>query len=331
MVEYIDQEINHLSWQESTKSSDITVSNFCGDHIISGSKTGITVWQFKPIDNLGPYDQIPIDDVCSQQTGSSVCRVRLIGNVAFSAMKNGTVSLHELVTEPNDRKYLEPHSMAKDLHSGFKLNDMLFNPQMNSVITCGNNGTISSFNIDHPKEIDSRRVSDSSLKCMDMITPNEVICGTLSGALKHIDLRSKDCIGTFANQNLSSLVCIQRNPNVNHLATGGNDEGSLVLYDLRNPNRALVQISAHSSSITNIKYRPRSANLVYSSSVEGELFRWDLTTEFTYNSAPKQVQSISRVKDPISITTFDVNHLGDMIYAVDIGALFYHKLPEVGS
>lgn len=330
MVEYIDQQINHLAWQLSGKTADITSADNFGEHLISGSKDCVSIWQF--LDSPGTiYDQLPIAEVACEKTPSSVCKVQLIGHVAFSTLVNGTVQLHELVTEPNSSKFLKPISSTSNLHGNYRCNDMLFCAQTNSVITCGNDGALSRFNIEQPRKITSKQVSQSSLKCMDLVNPNEVICGTLNGCLKQYDLRSYECIGSYANQTLSTLICLQRNPNVNHLATGGNDEGSIIIFDLRNKNTALAQISAHSGAITQVRYRPRDPYVLYSSSCDGELFRWNLQAEFTTaNHIPKKVESIGCISDPMSITSFDVNHIGDLVYTADHGAIYYHKLKEYG-
>lgn len=327
MVEYIDQQIKHLSWQISGKTSDITSSENCGDCIISGSKTHVSIWQF--VDEPGVYDHLPIAEVASQIIPADACRVNLLGNVAFTATKNGIVYLHELVTEKNHRKYLKPILESKSLHASHKCNDMLFCPQTNSILTCGDDGKIVNFNIDRPDKVDSRQVIETSLKCMDIVTPNEIIVGTLSGSLKHIDTRTYDCVGTFNSETLSTLTCLQRNPNVNHLATSGNDQGSIIIYDLRNSGIAITQISAHTAPVTSVKYRPKDPSTLYSSSCDGEIFRWNLNTEFAKNHMPWKVESISRMREPLSITSIDINHLGDLIYSSDHGAIYYQKLNEL--
>lgn len=327
MVEYIDQKIHDLAWQIAAKTADITDSDCCGDNIISGSDSSISIWQF--VDTPSAYDQLPITEATSERIPQPACRTHLLGNIAFTALINGTVLLHELATDDGNRKQLQLISETKDLHPGYRCNDMLFCPQTNSVLTCGNDGAIGCFNIENPKK-STKHVSESSLKCMDILTPNEIICGTLTGSLKHFDLRSYSCIGTFANQNLSTLVCLQRNPNVNHLAVGGNDQGSIIIYDLRNQNSALAQISAHGAAITSVKYRPKEPNILYSSSVDGELFRWNLSSEFSALSMPKKVECIGSTIEPLTISSFDINHLGDMLYSTDHGAIFYRKLNEIG-
>lgn len=329
MVEYIDQQIKNLSWQLTNKSSDVTSSETCGDCIISGSKTHISVWQF--VDEPGIYDQLPIAEIASHIIPFEACKVHLIGNVAFTATRDGVVYLHELVTERDHRKYLRPISETKNLHVNYKCNDMSFCAQTNSVLTCGDDGSIASFNIERPNKVISKQVIETSLRCMDMITPHEVICGTLSGALKHIDLRSYQCIGTFRSQSLSTLNCIQRNPNVNHLAASGNDMGSIMIYDLRNPSISVTQVTAHNAPVTSLRYRPKDPSTLYSSSCDGELFRWNMGADFTANQTALNVESISRMKEPLSITSLDINHLGDMVYASDHGAIYYQKLNELGA
>lgn len=163
MVEYIDQQINHLSWQIAAMSADITASDCCGDNIISGSKTGISIWQFS--DNSGTFDQLPVTEVASERTESSVIKVHLIGELAFAALLDGSVQLHELRTEDrlNNCKSLELISETRNLHSTYRCNDMLFCPQTNSVITCGSDGALSKFNIEKANQVTSKQVSESSL------------------------------------------------------------------------------------------------------------------------------------------------------------------------
>lgn len=324
MVEYLDQHISTLSWQISSKTADLTAPDCCGDSIITGSRSLISVWQFQ--DEPTCFDQLPIVEVCNEKIPSRASRVHLIGKMAFTSLVDGSILLHEVVTEKNGRKSLNLISKTIDMHKSYKCNDMLFCPQLNSVITCGDDGSLAIFNIEKPQKITRKPVSKSSLKCMDMVNPNEVICGSLNGCLKHYDIRTDDCIGSYSNQGLSTLMCIQRNPNVNHLAIGGNDQGSIIIYDLRNDRSAIAEISAHTAAITKVKYRPRDSNIVYSSSVDGDLFRWNLSPEFIVNHIPKKVESIGCTSDPLSITSFDVNYFGDMLYTTDHGAIFYRKL-----
>lgn len=329
MVEYIDEPINHLAWQVAAKSSDMTAVDCCGECIISGSKNNILIWKF--IDTPGSFDQLPLIEVACEKVDSSAIKVQLIGNLAFATLIDGTVLLYELVPDRHHKQILRPISKTTKLHPGYKCNDMLFCAQINSVITCGNDGAISRFNIEHPEKVTTKHVSESSLKCMDMITPNEIICGTQIGCLKLYDLRTYESVGTLENHSLSSIMCLQRNPNVNHLAVGGNNEGSIIIYDLRNRNSALAQISAHQAAVTNVRYHPRNPNILCSSSCDGELFKWNLNIEFTADKMPRKLESISCLNDIFSITSFDVNQLGDLVYVTDHGALHYTKLNELGS
>lgn len=329
MVEYIDQNIHTLSWQiGGGLSGDLTEAKYCGDTLIGGSDTALTIWQFHDKSQI-IQDQLPIVECGREIIPSKAARVYLIGDRAFVALSNGTVQVHDVVTEKTGVKSFKLVSEAKNLHNSYRCNDMVFCPQSNSVITCGNDGGLAMFNVDRPQKATHFPNLDASLKCIDLVNPNEVICGDLNGCLRHYDVRSGDYV-SFTNQSFSSLLCVQRNPNVNHLAIGGNDQGSIILYDLRNESSAVAEISAHSAAVTNIKYRPRDPNIIYSSSIDGDLFRWSLNNQFLVNHIPKKVESIGDTSDPISITAFDVNDTGDIIYTTDHGAIFYRKLNESG-
>lgn len=319
MVEYIKDPINHLSWQVANKSADLTESDYCGDCIIAGTKAAVSIWKF--LDSPGTYDQLPIAEMVSVEVERPVCKVKLLGNLAFVALTSGTVILYELATHESSHKELVFLSRTSNLHPNYKCNDLLFCPQTNSVITCGNDGAVSEFNVEHNEKVVSRKVSDTPLKCMDKIDPNQIICGSLNGNLKMIDRRIMECVENFSNQTLSSITCVQRNPYVNHLVIGGNDQGSIMLYDLRNQGSIMSQMSAHSAAITDIRYRPRETDTFYSSSCVGELFKWNTSA----NQISKRVEAIGCLSDLLTITSFDVNYLGDLIYTTDHGAIFYHK------
>lgn len=322
MVEYIDQNILTMQWQRTTNPADMTLFDYKSEYMISGSEQTVSLWRF--VDNPDQYEQLPIIEETFENVDNSVSQVHLIGKLAFVALSNATVSLYELVDGDN-RKCLNKISSTKNLHNNQACTGMIFSPQMNSVITCGQDGCISQFDIDKqtikPK---STKVALESLECIDAINANEVICGTLTGSLKHFDFRSGKVVGSFSSKNQSTLCCVQRNPNVNHLAVAGNDDGYINLYDLRSQDFAVAKLSVHNSAVTCIKYQPRASDIMYSSSADGFLLRWSISPDFSSNNSPKADTLVS-TGDYFSINCFDVDQQSHLIYATDQETIHYRK------
>lgn len=324
MVEFIDHNLNSIRWQVSADPDNLSPFDFNSQYVIGGSHKNVSVWKFQ--DDPANYQRMPIVEVASESTESPVVQVMLVGKTAFVALRSGIVVLFELDDAGDKpRKELIPISKTPLMHNGKQCNGLLFSPQLNSVITCGADGSISHCDIEKNRKtaVKTHHISDSSIKCIDSITPNQIVCGTQQGSLIHHDLRTSRPIEVYECKGHSALTCVQRNPNVNHLVVGGNDEGFINLYDLRHQQFAVAKIPTHDAAITGLKYQPRVSDSFYSSSCDHVLMKLNMPADFTSIQKPK-ADILVAGDDSVSITCFDVNQQGNLIYATDVEVLYYH-------
>lgn len=331
MVEFVDQMISRVSWQTTAKDIARFTSETQGSLLISGScdhgnKNKANIWKFLSSPS-GTFEQLPMIEAASVEVDTDVTQALLVGKVAFVSLANGTVLLYEY-SDHGIHNTLSLISETPNLHTGYHCNDMLFCSPTNSVITCGSDGNINCFCIERHQTTTSYRIANTAINCIDMVSQNEIICGTLTGHLKHFDLRAKKCIKSLASQKQSSALSIKRNPNVLHYVTCGNSDGLLSLFDLRNDQTSMAQIAAHDAAISQIRYKPGESNILFSSSFDGQLLRWNFNSEFVTDQKPKKVEYIASRGDCLPINSFDVNVNGDMIYACDNEALYYLKIDE---
>lgn len=57
----------------------------------------------------------------------------------------------------------------------------------------------------------------------------------------------------------------------------GSEEGSITVWDLRNPGYAASYLTAHDSAITELGYHPTEPTKLFSASEGGELYQWSQT------------------------------------------------------
>jgi nuclear pore complex protein Nup43 len=166
----------------------------------------------------------------------------------------------------------------------------------------------------------------TTLENIDSVTPTAVcfnykqlITGNRMGILKTFDLRSakRDPSSVFEISSQDQKKCygvtsIIHHPTQNHIILCGSEEGSITVYDLRNPSFPASYLCSHNFAITELMFHPTQPDKLFSSSANGELWKWtqnmiqNITQDYDGNN---QVDSINswlngeRAKNKISITT----------------------------
>lgn len=54
----------------------------------------------------------------------------------------------------------------------------------------------------------------------------------------------------------------------------GSEEGSITVYDIRQPNFPASYLSAHDHAITELKFHPTQPDKLFTASANGELWKW---------------------------------------------------------
>lgn len=204
-------------------------------------------------------------------------------------------------------------------------NDVVWSELNHSLIAAGDDGQVSFLELSRlsakPKSV---KISQTPITSLDLVSSNEIICGNSAGHLKVIDMRKGTVVMSLPNT-LSSIQVVKRNPSNGHLVVSGNESGNVCLWDLRSEGSILVQFSAHDSLITELQYKENESNIIISSSLDGQLLKWNLLPSC-------QLQSVDSLVSPQSaagpsITCFHLNPLGnEIVYGTDNEVLSFTSL-----
>jgi len=315
-LEYISAKVSVVRCVDSIDSISTTDGHwFCGTY---GHKQDnrLSIWR----NNRLTEDNIELKSQVSVPVTADVTQISPIdGSTVAATLANG----HILCLTFSDKELRLRHKW--DSMDGYSSNDSVVNRLANELVVCGDNGVIRVFKLDDysKPEMTSKCLTQNSLKTIDLISGHEVVCGTSSGHLKVYDLRSRSVGLSMANE-LSVVTCVRRNPNIAHVIACGNDVGVVSVWDLRNNGQQLLQVSAHSSFISDVKYKANEPNVLMTSSYDGSLLRWNMTASTQLGSVDAIV---GREGGPVSaINSFDINSFDEMLFSADNEVLYLGHL-----
>lgn len=151
----------------------------------------------------------------------------------------------------------------------------------------------------------------------------QILTGNRMGIIKIFDCSSdqKQPITTLMtscenDKNSNAVSAITHHPNQTHIVLSGCEEGSITVWDLRQPEYPASYVSAHDTAITEISFHPSEPVKVYTSSEGGELYQWlSNSNQFTVDGIDGQSNlakteninpwlSGERTKNTISVSIF---------------------------
>ncbi|XP_067946801.1 nucleoporin Nup43-like [Watersipora subatra] len=149
-----------------------------------------------------------------------------------------------------------------------------------NIATCGEDGTIHILDTTKPAPIRSLVDCDStSLTSILWVTQQCVAVVNTCGQLKVFDIRQNEArpIQTFVlSGEINALNCLEKHPSQHHLVATGSYNGMLGIYDLRQDKVPVTVLEGHQgSSITDIKFHPRSPDSLFSSAADGSVWQWN--------------------------------------------------------
>jgi len=320
LLEYISRKVSKVRWIRSESelraicdnSSKTDLNWFCGTYG-EQENNSLSIW----CNTQSNYDSIQLKTQSEVSVGSDVTQINQInGNTVAISLSNGEVLC---LTFTSNNLQLRHKWDSVDSES---CNDLVFNRYSDELITCGDDGRIGRINVDNISNvIKSKCLTQNSLESIDLISANEVICGTSSGHLKLYDIRKEEVVLSMANEQ-SVISCVKRNPHVSHMISCGNDVGVLSLWDMRNNGKQLMRVSGHSALISELNYKSNEPNILITSSYDGQLLRWNISSA----SQLVSVDAIMGREGSSPINSFDVNSSDGIIFSADNEVLYLGRL-----
>ena len=188
-----------------------------------------------------------------------------------------------------------------------------------NISSIGEDGRINILSANSQKVVTTLENTDSVTPTAVCFNYKQLITGNRMGILKTFDLRSpkRDPSSVFEISSQDQKKCygvtsIIHHPTQNHIILCGSEEGSITVYDLRNPSFPASYLCSHNFAITELMFHATQPDKLFSASANGELWKWtqnmmqNITQDYDGNN---QVDSINswlngeRAKNKISITT----------------------------
>lgn len=189
------------------------------------------------------------------------------------------------------------------------------------VATVGEDGRLNI--IDTQSHLTTRRSIEAdscSLLSVCYVNPQEVLTANRMGVIRMFDIRSSsEATATAAfmtsceDEKRSNYVsCLVSHPTQPHIILAGSEEGSITVWDLRNPGYPASYLSAHTSPITELGFHRSDPAKLFSASESGELWLWAQLPSMS--SMPNSMETRSteninpwlngeRAKNRISVTS----------------------------
>ncbi|XP_001850986.2 nucleoporin Nup43 [Culex quinquefasciatus] len=154
------------------------------------------------------------------------------------------------------------------------------------VATVGEDGRLNVLSTVGQKVLRSISGADScTISCVAFLNPKEVLTGNRLGIIKCFDIRaeSQKPTGSFAvscedEKRSNSVTCLAYHPTQRHIILAGSEEGSITVWDLRQPQFPASYLKAHEHAITELAFHRTQPSRLFSASEGGELWQWNQNT-----------------------------------------------------
>jgi len=154
------------------------------------------------------------------------------------------------------------------------------------IVTIGDDGAWHIIGSGTQRLVRSNANADStSLTSVLFINRKELITGNNMGVLKVFDTLQDSnkptntlMVSCEDEKRCNRVTCLCYHPVQQHIIIAGTEEGSLTVFDLRQPNVPASYLSAHTESINEVNFHKTEPSRLFTCSENGELWLWSQNT-----------------------------------------------------
>lgn len=154
-----------------------------------------------------------------------------------------------------------------------------FTTRNDDIITAGEDGRLVHLNTKHKEPI---RVIDGGESCtindILFLKQFEVVTANMRGQLKVWDIRAKHNAPSqkfFLSGEQVGLHCLAQHPSQPQIIATGGEDGTLIIWDMRQDKYPVTLLSAHKYAMLEVKFHPDYPNHLFTCSQDGSLWHWD--------------------------------------------------------
>ncbi|XP_048478306.1 GATOR complex protein WDR24 [Plutella xylostella] len=230
----------------------------------------------------GPANALALNKDCSQVViaGRNVFKVFSIGENEFTEVCNLRV--------------------GKNLNLNFSSIDVAWSHiEENTIATAATNGAVVVWNLGRSGRSKQEHVFSDHKRTVNKVSfhltePALLISGSQDGTMKCFDLRMKEVARTFMS-NTESVRDVQFSPHQAHQFAAVSENGSVQLWDVRRPERAQAQFTAHSGPVFACDWHPELPWLA-TASRDKTIKVWDISAKPTLEHTIYTIASVGHVK-----------------------------------
>lgn len=209
--------------------------------------------------------------------------VFLNNDVLLAASSTGSVFLHRLQRNQSFKqmqKWEHVHAFKPGAGPQFRMCPCTSVTVRNdNIITVGEDGRLVHLNVKHKDPI---HVIDSAETCtinaVLFLKQFEVVTANMRGQLKVWDLRSKSNSPVqkfILSGDQVGLQCLAQHPGQHQVLATGSEDGTLVIWDMRQDKYPATLLPAHNSCMFEVQFHPDYPNHLFSCSQDGSAWHWD--------------------------------------------------------
>lgn len=322
---FVSERINKIRFIEEEQTI-VEPSSFLSGS--SENKNNIKLWKLVRNDFADENDNDLAPKAMSKLTvDGEVTGIEILDHNNFAVSAGSSVSLI-YINRDQERNNLRENFRFESIHT-FKNGEAapctglsVFDENISSI---GEDGRINVISASNQKVIVSLEETDSITQtAVRFINYKELITGNRLGVMNSFDLRSgsKKPTATFAvscedEKKCNGVTSIAHHPTQQHIILAASEEGSITVYDLRQPSFPASYLCAHDYAITELMFHPTQPDKLFTASANGELWKWtqnmmqSITQDFDNRNNTDTVNSWlngERAKNKIAITSI----LGDL-------------------
>lgn len=190
--------------------------------------------------------------------------------------------------------------VGKNLNLNFSCNDVAWNAIDDHILaTAATNGAVVVWNLNRASRskqehvfVDHKRTVNKV--CFNPVETNWLISGSQDGTMKTFDLRIKEAIKTFFS-NTESVRDVQFSPHSHLTFASVSENGNVQIWDMRKPDKCVLQFTAHSGPIFACDWHPEMACLA-TASRDKTIKVWDMSGKPVLEHTISTIASVGRIK-----------------------------------
>jgi len=154
------------------------------------------------------------------------------------------------------------------------------------LATSGEDGTYNIVSVVSRKVVRSNKKADSTaISCCSFVSQRELLTGNNMGVIKVFDISgtsekpsSSLSVSCEDDKRCNRVSSICFHPTQIHIILAGTEEGSITVFDLRNPSTPASYLSAHSEAINEIGFHRSEPSKMFTCAENGDLWQWHQNT-----------------------------------------------------